>query len=78
MTIQQLIERLNEFPKDTRIMIDGYEGGYEDLEIIRESKVALNVHENDSPIYGNHDDCDESEKPHKVIDVLIFRRCTGF
>lgn len=73
MTVQQLIQKLNQFPQDLRVMVEGYEGGYEDLEVIRLSKVGLNIHE--SEIYGNHD---TPEPDCKTIDALIFYRQTGF
>ena len=81
MTVQELIDKLQEYPKDLRVMIEGYEGGYEDLETLATSKIALNVHDEDDQIYGNHEDCDHfrsDEKSRKTTNALIFRRYTGF
>ena len=56
MTVKELIELLQQCPSQSmRVIIDGYEGGYHDLEAhnIGLTEIALNV--NDAWYYGPHD-----------------------
>jgi hypothetical protein len=53
-TIAELIEKLREFPQDARVIVNGYEGGYEDVTGVNAIPIKLNVHTED--YYGPHDD----------------------
>ena len=79
MTIEDLIFELNKWPTDTRIMIQGYEGGYEDINptLMYEKKVVLN--QNDSTYYGPHDSFYEEEEyldGAEVVEVLVIGRAS--
>ena len=52
MTIQQLIEKLQELDPNTVVFVDGYEGGYADVSIDSVEDFALNV--NTDWYYGPH------------------------
>ena len=45
MTVGQLTRLLQSYPQDMRIVVDGYEDGYDDLspEQIAVAKIALNI-----------------------------------
>ena len=53
MTVQELITQLQNFPKDMPVVVDGYEGGCDDLNTLDEVKVDLNV--NNEWFYGSHE-----------------------
>jgi hypothetical protein len=53
MTIQELIDALSAFNPQTPVVISGYEGGYNDISVIKPLTIQLNV--NDKYYYGAHD-----------------------
>lgn len=59
MTVKELIQILSELPKDQRVLVDGYEGGYCDILRAQIIKVKLNVH--DETYYGPHDDIEGAD-----------------
>ena len=44
MTTEELIQLLSAYPADLRVMVQGYEDGYDDLEADREGRVSLREH----------------------------------
>ena len=70
MTVAEMIAALNAFPQEARLIVDGYEGGYDDAQPPRECPININVNPQD--YYGDHDDADE-EDPDEIA-VLISRR----
>lgn len=77
MTVSELIEALKKHPPDMRVIINGYEGGYEDVwpASIRKRRIALNIHEPE--FFGPHDDEDyEPEEPHEIVDAVLIERDT--
>ena len=70
ITIAQLIQELAQFPQDMRVMVAGYESGYDDPETPRIIKVQPDPVE--SSVYGNYEDGEESN-PHCFSVVLLDR-----
>lgn len=64
MTVKQLQEKLNNFPEDILVMVNGYEEGYNDILEIRELKIKLNVHEH--WFEGAHEESTEAD----AIDAI--------
>jgi hypothetical protein len=58
MNVRQLIEKLKEHPPEMRVIVDGYEGGYNDLESLKTTQIRLNVHDRYKDLFGRHDDAD--------------------
>jgi hypothetical protein len=58
MNVQQLIEELQKHPPEMRVIVNGYEGGYCDINSLEQKSIRLNVHEPDCWYYGPHDDAD--------------------
>jgi hypothetical protein len=57
LKISELIEILQTHPPDMRVVVDGYEGGYDDLERDSVSRLRICVNVRSSPsILGAHDD----------------------
>jgi hypothetical protein len=54
LTVAELIGALKAFPPETRVMVDGYEGGYDNPEIPKLITVAADVF--DSDVYGSFED----------------------
>jgi hypothetical protein len=74
MTIAELIEALQEFNPNTRVLVRGYEGGYDDVAVSEIVPVILNVHR--EWYYGKHDDPNVvtgEVKEKDKIDAIILK-----
>ncbi len=69
----QLIEALKATPQHSRVVTQGYEGGYCDIDLkkIAEIKIKLNVHPNTEWWMGEHDDIDSTEENLPIEDALL-------
>ena len=54
MNVNQLIKRLQMYPPDLRVVVSGYEGGYNDVDTFENLKIVLDYHE--AWYYGKHED----------------------
>lgn len=54
MTVGELIEKLQQFDPNMLVMVDGYEGGVDELRQVGEREVILNYHK-DVWYYGRHE-----------------------
>jgi hypothetical protein len=53
MTIQELCDRLSQFPTDTPVVVRGYEGGFNDVLNVEAVEIQLNVNA-EHWYYGAH------------------------
>lgn len=66
MTVKELIKQLRKIKdQDTRVVISGYEGGYNDIEKIVEMSLHLDV--NTEWYYGRHEFANSSGTPAILI-----------
>ena len=78
MTVSELIETLKAHPGDLRVVVNGYEEGYDDLspDQISVVRIALNTGVNDWE--GRHGESEDSPanaaEPAKIVDALLLRR----
>ncbi len=56
MNVDQLIKRLQMYPPDLRVVVRGYEGGYNDVDTFENLKIVLDYHS--AWYYGKHEDVD--------------------
>lgn len=61
MNVQQLIEKLSEYPKDSMVVVNGYEGGVSEVDTLSGCKLMLNV--NSAWYYGAHEIDKEGDQP---------------
>lgn len=72
MTVNELIQQLQNYPGDMRVLTLGYEGGYDDIGL-KTKDIVFNTNEKDRWYYGTHDEPDmcgrygETGKPCVVI-----------
>lgn len=69
-TVSDLIEWLQEYPPEMRVVVCGYEGGFNDINDVEEVNIAENV--NCSPYFGEHDYADAK---HPVVRALVLGGC---
>jgi len=61
MTVEQLISELQTLPPNLLVLVDGYEGGFCDIDSLKTMKVELNFHSED--YYGPHEETDKATVP---------------
>ena len=77
MTVAELIDLLSSYPGDLRVVVDGYEDGFDDLnpELIGQIELALNQNE---PWYlGRHEASDnlvDAESAGERVHAIVLRR----
>lgn len=57
MTVSQLIETLKNYPPDLRVVVSGYEGGYNDADNFENVNIVLDY--NTAWYYGKHEYADK-------------------
>lgn len=78
MKVGDLIKLLQEYPSDLRVVVDGYETGYDDLapQQVSVEKICLNVKKNDWD--GSHENplniIGGAPKGAQVVDAVILHR----
>ena len=81
MLVRELLELLRQYPADLRVVVNGYENGYDDLTSgrISTAKISLNTgkHEWD----GRHGDppypAEESPEGVEIVQALVLRRTSN-
>ena len=58
MNVKELIQLLRKHPPEMRVIVDGYEGGYDDTRGLEIKNIALNAHK--EWYYGPHADVGDS------------------
>ena len=69
MTVQELIEKLTQFPPNTPVVVRGYESGFNDIHSVTEEDIQLGV--NTIWYYGAHGSNDEQLDP--LSDIPLTR-----
>ncbi|MCY3729411.1 MAG: hypothetical protein OXF97_10520 [Nitrospira sp.] len=81
MTVSELIKLLQEYPTSLRVVVNGYEEGYDDLlpEQISVAKISLNTGTHHWE--GQHGDpprqMKETPDGVKVVEALVLRRVSN-
>ena len=57
MTVNELIEQLNNYPGDMRVLALGYEGGFDDINL-KTDDIVFNVNNKDTWYMGSHETVD--------------------
>lgn len=69
MTVKELIEQLQQLDPELHVFVQGYEGGFEDVEVSDIKDIALNVHE--GWYYGKHEYADSAGIPDKSKHTIV-------
>ena len=57
MTVSELIEQLQTYPGDMRVLALGYEGGFDDINL-KTDDIVFNVNNKDTWYMGSHETVD--------------------
>ena len=81
MTVSELIETLKAHPGDLRVVVNGYEEGYDDLSPRQISVVPIVLNTGVHNWEGRHgepgDAPGDATEPSKVVDALVLRRVSN-
>jgi len=65
LTVKDLIQKLSGYPGDLRVLVEGYEGGFSEIQSLKQIHVALNRHQKDW--MGPHEEDQDSKDSALVI-----------
>ena len=74
MTVSELMEYLQGFPGGLRVVVNGYEEGYDDLtpEQIKRIRIGLDTGKHDWE--GVHGHPDEAEESTDIVEAVVLQR----
>jgi len=72
MTVSELIASLQSYPPDARIVVLGYEEGYDDITLVKE--IAIEAMENPMWCKGRYDDAPPETAAQAERVVLVYGR----
>jgi hypothetical protein len=70
VNVAELIEQLQKLPPETRVVVDGYEDGYDDIKNIETLSLHINANTVDE-YYGDHADADRDYPADAVIETCV-------
>ena len=78
MTVKELVELLGKYPDDLRVVVNGYEEGYDDLSSERIAVIKIQLDTQIHDWEGQHSNFYGSEKEItddvEIVEALVFRR----
>ena len=77
MTVKELMELLEKYPNDLRVVVNGYEDGYDDISPNRIFTRKIQLDAGTPDWEGQHGDplnVDESTDEAKIVEALVFHR----
>ena len=75
MTIGELIQLLGKYPPDMRVMVNGYETGFDDISPERVSITKIKLNAGTERWEGKHEDAPSDDN--EAIDALVIRRASN-
>jgi hypothetical protein len=70
MTVQELIDKLQKIKnKNLRVVITGYEGGYDDVSGFDKIKIRLNS--KSESYYGDHEEVSKYSKGPDIVNAIF-------
>ena len=81
MTVAELIRILQNHAADLRVVVNGYEEGYDDLSPEQLRVVTISLNTGEFPWEGTHGDPDErsgsAPDDEKLVEALVLRRVSN-
>ena len=80
MTVKELIQMLESYPNDLRVVVNGYEGGYDDISPERISVTKIQLDVGTEEWEGQHEEPALRRKgapsTGATVDALVFHRAS--
>ena len=77
MTTKDLIQLLAQYPPDLRVVVNGYEEGYDDLSPKQVSSVKIALNTGKHRWEGKHGDPDGRTDADDIVEALVLRRVSN-
>ena len=77
MTIEELIQLLAQYPPDLRVVVNGYEDGYDDLSPKQVSPVKIALNTGKHRWEGQHGDPNGLTDADDIVEALVLRRVSN-
>lgn len=77
MTVDELAQLLADYPPDLRVVVNGYENGYDDLEPEQLSRVKITLNMGKHRWDGKHGDPARPTDGVEVVDALVLQRTSN-
>ena len=81
MTVKELIQILESYPSDLRVVVSGYEGGFDDIAPERISVVKIQLDVGTEDWEGQHEKPELLRKGAQntgdIVDALVFHRASN-
>ena len=81
MIVREFMELLETYPQDVRVVVNGYEDGYDDLSPRQISVVRIALNTGTDDWQGQHGDADDASagdaSAPAVVDALVLRRVSN-
>ena len=74
MTVDELMQLLATYPPDLRVVVNGYESGYDDLSPEQLSVVRIALNMGKHRWEGQHEDANGLTDSADVVEALVLRR----
>ena len=78
MTVKELVEHLGKYPDDLRVVVNGYEDGFDDVSPERISVIKIQLDTQTYDWEGQHSDFHDSEteiaNDTEIVEALVFHR----
>ena len=77
MTVQDLIELLATYPSGLRVVVNGYEDGFDDVVPERVSVIQIELDVGQEGWEGRHNTADHegpARRDSRIVDALVLRR----
>ena len=73
MTVQEFVQLLTTFPPELRVVVNGYEDGFDDVAPERISVISIELDRGEHWCEGRHSS-PRGEADATVVDALVLRR----
>lgn len=77
MTVEELIGALQELPSDLRVVVSGYEEGYDDLTREQIAVASIALHTGRRRYEGAHGHPDDAKNPAEVVEAVLLQRTSN-
>jgi hypothetical protein len=74
MQIKKLIEILQKYPPETRVMVDGYEGGFDEIEERRIKKITVQKLDKHEECEGEFEEQEIAKNDNPAFEAIILSR----
>jgi len=72
MTVRELIEKLATFPPDARVIVTGYEGGFDDVDTVEPRPIMVDYYDPDEQWYMGPHSTPDATKDERAEEVAIW------